>query len=94
MASTTERGYGTRHQAIRADLLATLVPGTTCPRCRKPMHRWQQLDAGHPDDRPARLGFLPSRLEHRGCNRGAGARTRNALARARRRPALDPLPEW
>lgn len=67
------RGYGSRHDARRDDLLRDLKPGQPCDRCGQPMHASQRLDAAHPHDRPLRThpDSLADHLEHSGCNRGA-----------------------
>jgi hypothetical protein len=96
--TTTQRGLGTEHQALRKHKLATLVDGTPCRRCDQPMIHPDRcpacnrtgcfhctLDLGHPDDAPRVLARgQPTRdreLEHRKCNRGAGARLGNRLRR-------------
>ena len=79
--TTSARGYGQAHQQARARLLAALIPGTPCRRCGHPMYPWQKLDAGHPDNAPARTRQPPDALEHATCNRAAGGRLRQALAR-------------
>jgi hypothetical protein len=68
-----QRGYGNRHDATRAQLLAKLKPGEPCDRCDQPMHAWQDLDAAHPHDRPLRThpDSVADHLEHAACNRGA-----------------------
>jgi hypothetical protein len=88
-ASPTERGYGPAHRQLRDRLLAAWQPGDPCARCGKPMrYRWMldqrgrkvsAIDLGHTTDRTAYVG-----LEHRACNRGAGARVTNRIRRARR----------
>jgi hypothetical protein len=76
--TTTERGYGSTHQQLRARLLSVFTPGQPCARCGQPM--WgPPLDLGHTPDRTAYTG-----LEHRRCNRGDGARRGNRKRRARR----------
>ena len=81
--STTARGYGAQHQALRKQLLAELRanPGQPCWRCGQPMYPDQALDLGHDDhDRTQYRG-----LEHRGpCNRAAGARKGNRMRGLRR----------
>jgi len=90
---TTATGLGSEHQAARAEALTLLRSGIDrCPRCGRPMYRWQQLDLG---DWPSRIicamrGITPrKRLEHAHCNRSAGAQLGNALRAQgirRRRP--------
>lgn len=68
MASTTERGYGYRHQALRRALLPAAY-GRPCPRCGHTMEKGQPLDLGHNDERTEYTG-----MEHARCNRRDGAR--------------------
>jgi len=86
--TTTARGYGSSHQALRARLLAAWKPGQPCARCGQPMwHRWKldqygrrvtALHLGHTDDRRGYTG-----LEHRACNRRDGQRKTTAVLRMR-----------
>jgi len=91
--------YGTAQDQARAAALASLAPGTRCPRCGWPMYAtWQEargsrlprklwhLDLGHWPGL-AHGGPQQLRLEHAYCNRRAG----QATAAARRRRALPPL---
>jgi hypothetical protein len=68
-----QRGYGTEHDDIRADLLTRLVPGALCPRCSQPMWPHQELHAGHPIGVPLRRDRTSraDHLEHAACNEGA-----------------------
>lgn len=85
---TTERGYGSQHQALRARLLAAWKPGQPCARCGQPMnYRWttdragrkvSAIDLGHNDQRTGYTG-----LEHRGCNRRDGQAKTTVINRAR-----------
>lgn len=68
-----QRGYDAGHDRTRAALLATLVPGTACPRCGRPMLPSQDLDAGHSTARSRDRRSRADRLEHSHCNRSAGA---------------------
>ena len=64
--TTTARGYGTEHAALRAQLIATYDPADPCWRCDQPLGGDPaQLDLGHTDDRHGWQG-----LEHRACSRG------------------------
>jgi hypothetical protein len=75
VASTTARGYGWTHQQLRAALLATYSPSQPCPRCGRPLGPWPELlDLGHLDG-TAKTAYAG--LEHRRCNRQAGAREGN-----------------
>ena len=83
--TTTQRGLGWKHQQIRARLIRALRPGTLCPRCGKPMYRWQQLDAGHSRERALYGPHVQAdRVEHASCNRAAGAALGNRLRHAGR----------
>jgi hypothetical protein len=84
--TTTQRGLGFPHQRDRKRQLAGLRDGQPCPRCGRPMYRWQYLDL---DDFPGRMfgGPQVKLLSHRYCNRAAGARMGNRIrgyARPRR----------
>lgn len=79
--STTARGYGHHHQQLRKRLLAAWHPGQPCARCGKPLTDPAAIDLGHTEDRAAYTG-----LEHRSCNRGAGAEKTNTQRRRPRRP--------
>jgi len=65
------------------------------------MYAWQALDGGHARSRALGNTGPPDRLEHASCNRSAGARLGNALARRARRtgvttparPAYVPTPK-
>ena len=65
--TSSQRGYGTQHQRLRATLLATYHPGDPCPRCGLPLgNNPSKLDLGHTDTRRGYRG-----LEHATCNRAA-----------------------
>jgi 5-methylcytosine-specific restriction endonuclease McrA len=71
--TTTEKGLGWSHQRQRKALLASLVPGSRCPRCGEPM--WphvQDLDLDHVVPRSQGGAGGPSRLAHSACNRRHG----------------------
>jgi hypothetical protein len=105
--TTTQRGLGAEHQALRKHKLAALVDGTPCRRCGHPRYHPKRcpycqrhgcffciLDLGHSDDTPrflarnladhARPIHGQCELEHRHCNRKAGAKLLNKLKRRRR----------
>ncbi|HEX8135563.1 MAG TPA: hypothetical protein VF880_19300 [Actinomycetes bacterium] len=72
--------YDREHEAVRRSLLAVSTPWTPCARCGLPLGPDPgRIDLGHRDDGPGWAG-----LEHRRCNRQAGARKGNARRRARR----------
>jgi hypothetical protein len=76
--TTTEKGLGYAHQRLRRTLLATLVPGSRCPRCGEPMWpRFQALDLDHAVPRSQGGAGGPSRLCHSTCNRRHGAQLVN-----------------
>jgi hypothetical protein len=87
---TAARGYDSRHQRLRAALLAAMPDGQPCAGCGRPMFRGQALDLGHDDhDRTRYVG-----LEHASCNRsraassGNRARGRTDASTQRRSPAV------
>lgn len=77
-ASTTERGYGTKHQQDRTAAAARHRPSDPCARCGHqlgPMGPWLHYD--HNDQRTGYLGFSHGARRcpicgHR-CNKRAGA---------------------
>jgi hypothetical protein len=74
LASTSGRGYGTEHQRLRAQLLASYQPGITmCWRCQQPISDPpSRIHLGHDDnDRRVWRG-----LEHLICNITAANRNR------------------
>lgn len=82
MASTSERGYGTEHQRLRADWQTVIneTGGVDCARCGdvriKPGDAW---DLGHDDhDRSKYTG--PECIP---CNRGTGGRNGAAVTNAK-----------
>jgi hypothetical protein len=85
--TTTQRGYGSGHQKLRAALLAVLSPGTPCPQrfgdgttCGEPMWPGQDLHLGHTDDRAGYIGLV-----HAACNLRRAAEVANAARRPGRR---------
>jgi hypothetical protein len=74
--STTARGYGSRHQRLRAYWHPLVQAGqVSCARCGNPIKPGEPWHLDHDDDRRRYLG--PS---HSACNIAAGGRA----ARARR----------
>lgn len=76
--TTSARGYGRTHQAIREKYKYLVATGeAVCARCGykiKPDDKW---DLGHTDDRTAYTG--PEHANR--CNRAAGGRKSARLAR-------------
>ena len=78
--TTTQRGYGSRHQAERERRLRLYKPGDMCAHCGQPI-LWPPsvvrrfVDLPHTPDRS---GYLPG-LAHRACNRADGARHGNRM---------------
>lgn len=107
--TTTQRGLGSGHQALRQKLLPAAL-GTRCPgpwsgrrspRCTRVMADPKRMDL---DDRlPRALGGRSTvhgaRICCSPCNRGHGAAMGNRMRAARRQRALAParrpeLPPW
>lgn len=83
--TTTQRGYGHRHQAERERRLLAYRPGDLCAHCGQPI-TWppgvarRYVDLPHTADR---TGYLPG-LAHRRCNRADGQAKTTAILNARR----------
>lgn len=78
--TTTDRGYGWRHQQVRERLIATHKDGTPCPGCGNPMYRRGELnhdgsplEADHTRDLKHHGPGDADRLLCRTCNRSRGA---------------------
>jgi hypothetical protein len=73
--TTTQRGYGSKHQAERRRWVPVVNTGhVICWRCGQPIRPDEPWDLGHDDhDRSIHRG-----PEHSTCNRVAGARRANA----------------
>jgi len=68
--STSARGYGTAHQALRRRWAPIVAAGEqVCAKCDKPIEPDSKWDLGHNDDRTGYTG-----PEHATCNRSAGGR--------------------
>jgi hypothetical protein len=79
--STTSRGYGAKHQALRKQVAALVKAGrAVCWRCGLPILPGMLFDLGHDDyDRTVYRG-----PEHRHCNRSSAASRGNRM-RGRRK---------
>ncbi|MFI0718911.1 endonuclease domain-containing protein [Streptomyces sp. NPDC021224] len=86
MASTSDRGYGADHQALRKATIDQAY-GQACHHCGHPMLKGQALDLDHTADRGAYRGFA-----HAHCNRSEGARRGNR--QRRRSTALKTSESW
>lgn len=75
--------YGAEHQETRARLLATLVPGTPCRKCKKPMYPGQELDAAHSEDYVTNNSAKADHLQHAACNRSDGGKLGHERANLR-----------
>jgi hypothetical protein len=86
MGRTVERGYGTRHQALRRQLAPLVATGQVrCARCGELIPPGAPWDLGHDDhDRRVYVG-----AEHRRCNRATASRRRR-----RRLTATDLAIAW
>lgn len=93
--TTTQRGYGSMHQAERERRLAQYRPGDICAHGGEPLLLWplafarRYLDLPHTQDR---TGYLPG-LSCRKHNRGEGATRRN-LARGQRLRLIRASRRW
>lgn len=89
--TTTQQGYGSRHQALREQWRPEVAAGrVSCVRCRLPIRKGEPWDLGHDDhDRSKYSG-----PEHAECNRGAPSK----LAAPPVTAAIDPPapldPKW
>jgi hypothetical protein len=69
--TTTQRGYGHRHQLIRKRVKETVDAGlAVCARCGLPIWPGEPWDLGHVDGDRSRY----SGPEHRRCNRATASR--------------------
>ncbi len=75
---TSERGYGTRHQQLRARWTRQIEAGiVNCARCGHIIEPGEPWDLGHSDlERSAYTG-----PEHRACNRATGGRQHQRFSR-------------
>lgn len=88
--STTERGYGGDHQALRRLWAVIVAEGRArCCRCGRPIQPGARWDLDHTDDRSRYLG--PS---HARCNRSAGGRKGNIRRRLARIAGRETQLRW
>jgi hypothetical protein len=81
--TTSERGYGWRHQQLRRALAPRVATGrVACWRCGELIQAWQEWHLGHDDD-DRRVWRGP---EHRYCNLSANAIRTNARIAWERSP--------
>lgn len=95
--NTTQRGYGTRHQAVRRRLIFNLIDGTPCPGCGQPMfrdprrnHDGRPLEADHEADLKHHGPGDANRLLCSTCNRSRGAGHDERLPMSRGGSATTP----
>lgn len=70
MATTSERGYGTAHQKLRAQVKRDVNAGTAyCWRCTRPILPGTAWDLGHDDEDRTRYRGP----EHARCNRATSS---------------------
>lgn len=78
--STTSRGYGADHEAVRQQWRPVVEAGdAVCVRCGRPIDPDEPWDLDHSDDRRAWAG-----ASHVACNRSAGGRNGAAKTNAMR----------
>jgi len=88
--STSRRGYGTKHQRIRASWSPKVAAGlVNCARCGQPIEPGRPWDLGHTDDRAGWTG-----PEHRVCNRRVGGRNGAAVTNAARGKTVRTSRNW
>lgn len=86
---TTRKGYGWRHQQLRARYAPLVAAGQiACARCGKLIPPGTPWDLGHRDDSGKREYSGP---EHRACNRATAGR-RKTVRQAD--PAPRPMTDW
>lgn len=83
--SSSARGYGAAHQALRERWRPVVeAGGVTCHRCQRLIPAGAPWDLGHTEDRRAYTG-----PEHRHCNRSEGATRGNRMRRNGRSTSLE-----
>lgn len=87
--STAARGYGRKHQQLRAELLP-LAYGTDCHLCGEIMNEGDRLHLDHTEDRSGYRGIVHDVCNVRDGARRGGQRTRQARLERGWRPGQDP----
>ncbi|MCK9602218.1 MAG: hypothetical protein M0R06_24450 [Sphaerochaeta sp.] len=84
--TSTERGYGAAHQALRAAYQAKIDRGVwyTCSTCGLPIGADDEWDLGHSEDKATHIG-----PQHARCNRSEGG---SQGAKIRNTPGGNPQP--
>ena len=77
--------YGYEHRKDRTRAIDAMPHGAPCPRCNRPMYKWQRLQLGHVVSVAMGGSDGPTRIEHGACNESAGARLGNRLRTIRRK---------
>jgi len=77
--------YGYAHRKARNQAIDAMPNGAPCPRCNRPMYKWQRLQLGHVVSVAMGGSNGPTRIEHGACNESAGARLGNRLRSIRRK---------
>jgi hypothetical protein len=77
--------YGYAHRQARKRALDMMVHGALCPRCNRPMYKWQRLQLGHSVSVAMGGSDSPTRIEHGACNERAGQRIGVVIKRMRKR---------
>jgi hypothetical protein len=86
--TTTQRGYGSQHQAERKRWSPIVAAGSVvCWRCHRLIIPGTSWDLGHNDQRTAWTG-----PEHRACNRRAGGIRGNRSPKRKKAATWRPQP--
>ena len=89
--STTKRGYGAHHQALREKWRPVVEAGLVrCARCGKVIPSGAKWELGHVDGSGKKLYSGP---EHFRCNRSAGGKLGAAITNSRRSGGQPPATE-
>jgi hypothetical protein len=88
----TKPQYGYEHRKARIRALDMMPNGALCPRCNRPMYKWQRLQLGHTVSVAMGGSNGPTRIEHGVCNESAGARLGNRLRAVRGKASNRGMP--